>query len=90
MIAMGIPPTVSTSTGMYMIMLSSFMSSILYISYGRLNLAYAAWFGFWTSLGILAGLAIIKKIMAKYNRQSIIVFILAGVMGASALMVPIF
>jgi len=90
MIAMGIPPTVSTSTGMYMIMLSSFMSSILYISYGRLNLAYAAWLGFWTSLGILAGLAIIKKIMAKYNRQSIIVFILAGVMGASALMVPIF
>jgi hypothetical protein len=41
-------------------------------------------------LGILAGLKIIKQLMAKYNRQSIIVFILAGVMGASALMVPIF
>jgi len=46
--------------------------------------------GFWTGLGILFGLIVIKKLIAKYNRPSIIVFVLAGVMGASALMVPIF
>jgi uncharacterized membrane protein YfcA len=90
MIAMGIPPVVSTSTGMYMIMLSTFSSSIIYISYDQLNIPYSLWLGFWTGLGILFGLIVIKKLIAKYNRPSIIVFVLAGVMGASALMVPIF
>ena len=33
MISMGVPPTVSTSTGMYMIMLSTLSSSIIYITY---------------------------------------------------------
>ena len=84
MIAMGVPPTVSTSTGMYMIMLSSFASSVVYMSYDRLNLQYAIWLGFWTSLGILIGLRVVKD-----KRPSFIVFILAGVMGASAIVVPL-
>ena len=33
MISMGVPPTVSTSTGMYMIMLSTLASSVIYITY---------------------------------------------------------
>ena len=37
MIELGVPPTVSTSTGMYMIMFSTAASSIIYISYGALN-----------------------------------------------------
>jgi uncharacterized membrane protein YfcA len=90
MISMGVPPAVSTSTGMYMIMLSTLASSIIYISYDQLNIPYAVWLGFWTSLGILFGLRVIKALIQKYDRPSIIVFVLAGVMGASALMVPIF
>lgn len=38
MISLGVPPLVSTSTGMYMIMWSTFASSIIYISYGAMNL----------------------------------------------------
>jgi len=90
MIAMGVPPSVSTSTGMYMILLSTFSSTVLYISYDKLNIPYGLWLGFWTSLGILYGLKVIKALLTKYNRQSIIVFSLCGVMGLSALMVPIF
>ena len=37
MIELGVPPTVSTSTGMYMIMFSTFASSVIYITYGALN-----------------------------------------------------
>lgn len=90
MISMGVPPTVSTSTGMYMIMLSTLASSVIYITYDQLNIPYGLWLGFWTSIGILVGLRVIKKLVAKYKRQSIIVFILVGVMGVSAFMVPIF
>lgn len=68
MIAMNVPPSVATSTGMYMIMLSSCASTIMYISYGRLNISYALWLGFWTSLGILFGLRTIKQLLSKYKR----------------------
>lgn len=37
MIELGVPPTVSTSTGMYMIMFSTAASSVIYITYGALN-----------------------------------------------------
>ena len=34
MIALGVPPSVSTSTGMYMIMFSSAATTIIYFVYG--------------------------------------------------------
>ena len=90
MIELGVPPTVSTSTGMYMIMFSTLASSVIYISYGALNTEFAVWLGFWSIIGIMAGMAIVDNLIKKYNRQSIIVFILALVLGVSAIMVPIF
>eukprot|EP00347_Sterkiella_histriomuscorum_P016584 403352629 len=42
------------------------------------------------SFGATGGLALFNVVTKKYNRQSFIVFVLAGVMGASALLVPIF
>lgn len=87
---MGVPPTVSTSTGMYMIMLSSTVSSCLYIMFGRLDISFGLWLGFWTTIGIVFGLKVIKGLMKKYERQSIIVFVLVGVLLASAILVPIF
>lgn len=68
MIALGVPPSVSTSTGMYMIMLSASASTVMYISYGRLDIEYACWLGFWTSFGILFGLRTIKRLVSKYQR----------------------
>jgi len=90
LISMGVPPTVSTSTGMYMIMLSSTVSSCLYIMFGRLDIPFGLWLGFWTTIGIVFGLKVIKNLMKKYERQSIIVFVLVGVLLASAILVPIF
>lgn len=60
MISMGVPPSVSTSTGMYMIMYSTMASSVIFISYGALDLPFSIWLGFWTVLGIIVGLAVIK------------------------------
>lgn len=68
LISMGVPPTVSTSTGMYMIMLSSTVSSCLYIMFGRLEISFGMWLGFWTTIGIVFGLKVIKNLMKKYER----------------------
>lgn len=90
MIELGVPPQVSTSTGMYMIMFSTFASSVMYISFGALNQEFALWLGFWSMIGILGGMVLVDSLIKKYNRQSIIVFILCLVLALSAVLVPIF
>jgi len=57
---------------------------------GVVNLPYAALLGCCGIVGIIGGLTIIKGIIAKYNRPSVIVFVLAVILGVSAVMVPIF
>ncbi len=89
LMSLGIPPSVSSSTGMYMIMFSTAGSSIAYILYGILNIQYALWIGIWCSFGSLIGLSILKKITKKYNRQSPIVIALTIVLGLSVIMVAI-
>ena len=90
MIELGVPPTVSSSTGMYMILFSTFASSVIYLTYGALNKEYAIWLGFWSAIGIIVGIYIVETLIKKYSRQSIIVFIMCLVLGISAILVPIF
>ena len=89
MIALGVPPSVSTSTGMYMIMYSSAATSIIYFVYGQLNLPFSIWLSFWCSMGIVAGISAINHIIKQYKRQSVLVFLLVGILAFSALLVPI-
>ena len=53
---------------MYMIMFSTFASSVIYISYGALNLDYAQWLGFWSVIGIMSGIGLVNSLIKKYNR----------------------
>ena len=66
MIELGVPPTVASSTGMYMIMFSTLASSVIYITHGALNLDYALWLGFWSVIGITAGMILVDRLIKKY------------------------
>eukprot|EP00347_Sterkiella_histriomuscorum_P016420 403353250 len=90
LLSMGAPPSVASSTGMYMVMFSNFGSSITYIVYGTLNVKFGFWIGGFCCASSILGLFLLNKIVKKLNRQSPIVIILAVVMGISALLVPIF
>ena len=83
-------PKVVSATAMYMIMFSTLSSSVVYILLGTLNIYYGIWVSLWCVLGTLIGLNILEKIMAKYKRQSPIVFILAFLLGIAAIAVPTF
>ena len=89
MIALGVPPSVSTATGMYMILLSTTASSIMYISYGVMPIYYAIWLSVWCSAGIVLGITAINYIMKKSSRQSFLVFIMSVILILSLLLVPI-
>lgn len=90
LLSMGVPPSVASATGMYMILFSTAGSSTIYIIYKMLNLQFGFWIGFWCSLGSLLGLYLLNKVINKLSRQSPVVFALAFVLGLSALLVPLF
>ena len=89
LIGLGLPPIVATSTGMYMQMYSTLASTVMFFTYGTLDLKFAAWFSFWGSVGILVSFSIIMSILRKYNRQSILVILVAVINAMSAILVPI-
>jgi uncharacterized membrane protein YfcA len=90
LLSMGIPPSVSSSTGMYLVMFTTFGSTITYIILGSLHYSYAAWTGVWCILATYIGMKLLDYMMKKWNRQSVIIFLLAFILGLSAVLIPIF
>lgn len=89
LIEMGLPASVSAATGMYMVMVSSVATSVMYATYGTLDYEYAAWLSLWTVLGLIYSLSKLSTYIKQTNRHSIIVFLMTAILGVSALLVPI-
>lgn len=87
MIGLGVPPSVSTSTGMYMILWSTAASTVMYLTYGTLNFEFGVWLAFWCSLGIISGVTLVGHLIRKSGRQSILVFFLVFMLALSAVLV---
>lgn len=86
----GVPPSVASATGMYMILASTTGSTIVYAIQGNLNILFGLWLGFWTCVASVAGLIALDKIVKRFNRQSPLVILLSCVLALSTLLVPIF
>lgn len=57
---------------------------------GLLNYEYACWLCFWVVLGSIIGLIKVNKLVKETGRQSIIVIILAIMISASTIVMPLF
>lgn len=90
LLAMGVPPKVSSATGMYIITFSKIATCVIYMLYGLLQLDYGLWIALWSTMGAVAGLKGANWYMEKFGRQSIIVFCLTFIMCISAVGVPFF
>jgi uncharacterized membrane protein YfcA len=90
LLAMGVPPKVSSATGMYLITFSKIATCIIYFLYGELVMDYALWCAFVSSIGSIMGLASVNWYMRKFGRQSIIVACLTLILGLSVIGVPLF
>ena len=80
LIGMGVPPKVSSATGMYLIMYSKIAACTVYILAGKLNLVYGGWVAAWSSVGAMIGLYISGWWMKKSGKQSIIVMCLCFIL----------
>ena len=89
LLALGVPPKVSSATGMYLITYSKIGACLIYILVGELDVAYGFWVAAWSSAGAMIGLGGANWFMSKFKRQSLIVVVLAIVMAISTVGVPI-
>lgn len=90
LLAMGIPPKVSSSTGLYLVTFSTIAASVVNYMNDNLDLGYGFWIGFWSIVGMLIGQIYTASYIKRTGRQSIIVWVLALFFVASVIMLPIF
>lgn len=84
----GVDPQVSSATGMYMVMLATMSSSILFVMEGRMMYGFAIWLGLFMFLATILGIKSVDKAVRKYGRPSLLVLILAGVIIVGTIITP--
>jgi len=89
LVSLDVLPSISSSTGMYLVIYSSGASSILYIIDRLLLLEYALGFGVASIIGTILGIMITNLILKKTGRQSFLVLILAVLMFVAIVIIPI-
>jgi len=90
LLSLGVPPVVSSATGMYLVSFSKIASCVVYALNGQLDIDYCLWIGLWSVISSALSLYAADWYMRKFKRQSIIVWILTFILGLSAVAVPIF
>lgn len=76
----GLPPTVATSTSMFMAMIATLSSSILYMFGGYVIYPFAFWLSAVAILGTLSGIVIVGTAIKRTGRASLLMWFLAALM----------
>ena len=79
MLALGVEPAVSAATSSFMIVFTASASTIQYAFLGRLASVPAVIFGLAGFMGGTIGQHGVAHVVKKYRKQSILVFLLAGI-----------
>lgn len=85
----GIAPSVASSTSMYMAMFATGSSSVLYMFSGYVIYDVTFWLSAFSVIGTYLGSTIIGAAVKKSGKQSILVWLLAVVITASAIIVVV-
>jgi uncharacterized membrane protein YfcA len=90
LITLGVPPLVTTATGLYMVTFSTVASCLIYYLNGQLIFNFAIWIAFWATIGTIIGLVICNHFLAKSGKQNPIVWVLFFMFVVSVIAVPLF
>mmetsp|Transcript_83080 Transcript_83080/g.179327 ORF Transcript_83080/g.179327 Transcript_83080/m.179327 type:complete len:121 (-) Transcript_83080:147-509(-) len=88
LLEMGMDPRISTGTSNFMGLFTSFSTSVQYTMLGKLIWSLAWKFMICSGVASLTGNTILKRIVAHYGKRSIIVILLAIVLGISTISLP--
>ena len=90
LLALGVPPKVSSATGLYLVTFSKIASVLIYFLNDQLDIGYSLWIGGWSTVGMVASLAATQWYMKRSGRQSVIVWCLVVIFAISVVAIPVF
>jgi uncharacterized membrane protein YfcA len=88
MLRLGMRPEVSTASSSFMVLFTATISMLQYAIAGKLDFVYGLWTCAFSLIGSLIGVQVIKKMVDKYKRSSIIVMLLACILITCFVIIP--
>ena len=88
LLSLGISPTVSSATALYLVMFNTFVSSVQFIIIGTLNWQFAGFLSIFIVIGTLTGLSVISAYVKRTGKQSVIVLLLGCVICVGIILTP--
>jgi len=85
MLELGVLPEISRVTSAYMILFTSSCTSMQYLILGRIRADEAIWYMAWGFIGAVVGHHCVEYLLKKYNSTSVLVYLLAWAVLASAM-----
>ena len=68
LITLGVPPAVSSATGLYLVFFSKVASCFVYYLNGELEIAHGIWIGFWSTIGMIISILYAQDYIKKSGR----------------------
>lgn len=76
LLTLGLPPLVSSASGLYLVTFSKIATTVVYLVFGQLDIPYGFWLSFCASVGSVAAIFIARWYEKASGRQSFIVWVL--------------
>lgn len=89
MMELGMLPEVNQATTAMFVFLSSSLASVQFVILGKTMPQYVMWFTTWVLLATIVGQTLVDYLLKRWKRASIIVFSIAGITGASLVMMTL-
>ena len=90
LLGLGSLPQVASATGMYLVIFSSMATTTQFALSGELDWNYAVVQGAFVIVGSCIGLCVMNSVVKKTGKQSPVVIILAFLIAAAAIVMPLF
>ena len=84
-VALDFQPQVGTATTGFMILFTAFGGTVKYLAVGKLPWRYLLWFGCVGALGGQVGQRVVKKVLLRTGRPSIVVLLLGSIIGLAVI-----
>jgi uncharacterized membrane protein YfcA len=88
LLELGMLPTVSSATGMYLVMFSSLSTVTQFVIMGHFFWYYAIWLGAFSIIGTIFGIIVVNRVVKRTGKQSIVVLLLVTLIYASLVAMP--
>ncbi len=82
-VELGVHPQASSATSGVMVLFSASVAAVSFAASGRLNVPYAALFGGACLAAAFLGVVVVGRLVKRSGRASLIVLLLAAIMGES-------